>query len=59
MTDVDYVMSVRALKKGDFISDVGSTQLLRVPLDSDASQSQAGPAAAWYSEVRTAGSWKC
>jgi hypothetical protein len=58
MTDVDYVMSVRAVKKGVFIADVGSSQFLRVPLNVDASPSQAGPAAPWYSEVQTAGSWK-
>jgi esterase/lipase superfamily enzyme len=58
MPDIDYVMSVRAVKQGAFVPDVGPTRFLRVPGDVNPSPDQAGPAAAWYAEVQAAGSWR-
>ncbi|HET6473010.1 MAG TPA: alpha/beta hydrolase [Pseudomonadales bacterium] len=60
MSEIDYVMSVRAVKQGAFVADVGSTRFLRVPVTAAVpSPDQAsGPASRWYAEVQAAGAWK-
>lgn len=55
---VDYVMSVRAVRNGGFVADVGPTRFLAVPMDSDPAPGQAIPASAWCKAVQTAGEWK-
>jgi len=55
--DVDYVMSVRAVKNGAFVADVGPTRFLVVPGDADPARGQAIAASTWYKAVQTAGTW--
>jgi esterase/lipase superfamily enzyme len=56
--DVDYVMSVRAVRNGGFVSDVGPTRFLAVPVNSYPAPDQAITASAWCKAVITAGEWK-
>jgi len=53
----DYVMSVRAVSKGAFVPDVGSSRFLVVPDDQDPSPAHAIAANAWYKTVRSASVW--
>jgi esterase/lipase superfamily enzyme len=56
--DVDYVMSVRAVRNGAFVADVGPTRFLAVPVNSYPAPDQAITASAWCKAVTTAGEWK-
>ena len=54
---VDFVMSVRDVRNGQFIAAVGKTRFLQVPVGSSPDPAQAIAAAAWYKAVTTAGEW--
>lgn len=53
----DYVMSVRAVRGGQFVADVGPTRFLLVPTGQGPSPGNAMPASAWYKAVRQASVW--
>jgi esterase/lipase superfamily enzyme len=53
----DYVMSVRAVKGGEFIADVGPSRFLVVPSGQTPSPSHSISASAWYKAVRAASVW--
>ena len=57
-SDVDYVMSVRAVRNGAFVADVGPTRFLAVPVGSYPAPDQSMAASAWCKAVQTAGEWK-
>ena len=57
MGDVDYVLSVRAVSGGAFVSDVGATRFLQVPAGAGVSPDQTIGASAWYNAVQTAAAW--
>ncbi len=57
MPAVDYVMSVRAVSKGKFVADIGTTRFLGVLDGVDPDPTQAITAAAWYKAVTDAGKW--
>ncbi len=54
----DFVMSVRAVRNGKFIPDVGPTKFLYVPEQQSPSPSHAKAASVWYKAVRSASVWK-
>ncbi|MGH8041324.1 MAG: alpha/beta hydrolase [Rudaea sp.] len=58
MADIDYVMSVRAVRSGTFVSDVGPTRFLQVPAGSDPAPDQSISATVWYKAVQSAAEWK-
>ncbi len=53
----DYLMSVRAVRSGEFVADVGPTKFLIVPPDQSPAPTNAIPAAAWYKAVRADAVW--
>lgn len=55
--DVDYVLSVRAVKNGAFVANIGISRFLVVPSDADPAPSQSITASTWYKSVQMAGSW--
>ncbi|HAO33845.1 MAG TPA: alpha/beta hydrolase [Candidatus Competibacter sp.] len=54
----DYVLSVRAVRNGAFIADVGPSKFLVVPDEEVPTPAQAITQAAWYKAVRTAAAWR-
>ena len=56
--DDDFVMSVRAVVKGQFVAESGDSIFLQVPAGALPSPAQKVPAKAWYKAVQTAGEWK-
>src|SRR5690348_670492 len=54
----DFVMSVRAVKKGEFVAETGNSSFLQVPADAVPDPNQAIPAKAWYKAVQTAAEWR-
>lgn len=54
---VDFVMSVRDVRKGQFVAEVGQTRFLQVPDGANADPAQAIKAGDWYKAVTTAGEW--
>ena len=58
MSDVDFVMSVRAVVKGQFVAESGDSTFLQVPAGALPSPGQKVAAKAWYKAVQTAGEWK-
>lgn len=54
----DYVLTVRAIKKGQFVADVGSSRFLIVPPGKNPAPEHAIPAKSWYAQVRTDAEWK-
>ena len=55
----DYVLSVRAVRNGAFVADVGPSKFLVVPPgQSSLAPSQAITQAAWYKAVRAAAVWQ-
>ena len=57
MTDVDYVMSVRGVRSGVFVPEVGTTRFLQVPAGAGPAPDQAISASAWYKAVQAAAIW--
>jgi hypothetical protein len=53
----DYFMSVRAVRNGEFVADIGPTKFLIIPAGQTPSPSQTISATAWYKAVRTAAAW--
>jgi esterase/lipase superfamily enzyme len=53
----DYLMSVRAVRSGQFVADVGPTKFLIVPSDQSPSPTNAISSAAWYKAVRADSVW--
>lgn len=53
----DYLMSVRAVRSGEFVADVGPTKFLIVPPNQAPSPSNAISASAWYKAVLGAAVW--
>jgi esterase/lipase superfamily enzyme len=53
----DYVMSVRAVRNGAFVAEVGPSKFLEVPDGLDPSPSHAITANAWYKTVRISSVW--
>ena len=53
----DYLMSVRAVRSGEFVADVGPTKFLIVPPGQLPSPSNAISASAWYKAVRADAVW--
>lgn len=54
----DYVLSVRAVRSGAFVADVGPSKFLVVPPGQSPAPAQAITQAAWYKAVRTAAAWQ-
>lgn len=54
----DYVLSVRAVRNGAFVADVGPSKFLVVPPGQSPAPSQAITPAAWYKAVRAAAVWQ-
>jgi esterase/lipase superfamily enzyme len=54
----DYVMSVRAVRSGRFIADIGPTRFLMVPQGEDPVPGDAVAAGGWYKAVRTQALWQ-
>ena len=55
----DYVLSVRAVRNGAFVADVGPSKFLVVPPDQETpTAAHAITQAAWYKLVRTAAAWQ-
>ena len=54
----DYVLSVRAVRSGAFVADVGPSKFLAVPADQSPAPAQAITQAAWYKAVRAAAVWQ-
>jgi esterase/lipase superfamily enzyme len=54
----DYVMSVRAVRSGRFIADVGPARFLMVPAGEDPVPGDAVAATGWYKTVRTQSLWQ-
>ena len=54
----DYVLSVRAVRSGAFVADVGPSKFLVVPADQSPAPAQAITQAAWYKAVRAAAVWQ-
>ena len=54
----DYVLSVRAVRNGAFVADVGPSKFLVVPPGQSPAPSQAITQAAWYKAVRAAAVWQ-
>lgn len=54
----DYVLSVRAVRSGAFVAEVGPSKFLAVPPDQSPAPSQAITQAAWYKAVRAAAAWQ-
>ena len=53
----DYLMSVRAVRSGEFVADVGPTKFLIVPPGQSPSPTNAITASAWYKAVRADAVW--
>lgn len=54
----DYVLSVRAVRNGAFIADVGPSKFLVVPPGQAPAPAQTITPAAWYQAVRAAAAWQ-
>ncbi len=54
----DYVLSVRAVRNGAFVAEVGSSKFLVVPSGQSPVPSQAISPTAWYKVVRAAAAWQ-
>ncbi|MCW3478555.1 alpha/beta hydrolase [Neisseriaceae bacterium JH1-16] len=54
----DYVMSVRAVRAGRFIADIGPTRFLMVPGGEDPVPGDAVAAGGWYKAVRNQSLWR-
>ncbi|MCU0809185.1 MAG: alpha/beta hydrolase [Candidatus Contendobacter sp.] len=54
----DYVLSVRAVRNGAFVADVGPSKFLVVPPRQSPAPTQAITQSAWYKAVRTAAVWQ-
>lgn len=54
----DYVLSVRAVRNGAFVADVGPSKFLVVPPGQSPAPSQAIAQSAWYKAVRAAAAWQ-
>lgn len=54
----DYVLSVRAVRNGAFVADVGPSKFLVVPPGQAPAPAQAITPAAWYQAVRAAAAWQ-
>ncbi len=54
----DYVLSVRAVRNGAFIADVGPSKFLVVPPEQSPNPTQAITPSAWYKAVRHATVWQ-
>lgn len=54
----DYVLSVRAVRNGAFVADVGPSKFLVVPPGQTPAPAQAIAPAAWYKAVRAAAAWQ-
>lgn len=54
----DYILSVRAVRNGAFVSDVGPSKFLVVPDGQSPTPTQAITPAAWYKLVRSAAAWQ-
>ena len=54
----DYVLSVRAVRNGAFVAEVGPSKFLVVPPGQSLAPSQAITQAAWYKAVRAAAVWQ-
>lgn len=54
----DYVLSVRAVRSGAFVAEVGPSKFLAVPPDQSPAPSQAITQAAWHKAVRAAAAWQ-
>ncbi len=54
----DYVLSVRAVRNGAFVADVGPSKFLVVPPGQTPAPAQAITPAAWYKAVRAAAAWQ-
>ena len=54
----DYVLSVRAVRSGAFVAEVGPSKFLAVPADQSPAPAQAITQAAWYKAVRAAAVWQ-
>ena len=54
----DYVLSVRAVRNGAFVADVGPSKFLVVPPGQAPAPAQAITPAAWYQAVRAAAVWQ-
>jgi len=54
---VDFMMSVRNVRQGRFVAEVGMTRFLEVPDGADPDPKQAIQSAAWYRKVVQAGAW--
>ncbi len=55
---VDYVMSVRDVRRGRFIAEVGATRCLAIPDGSAPDPAQAITPGLWYQAVLAAGGWR-
>lgn len=54
----DYVLSVRAVRNGAFVADVGPSKFLAVPPGQAPVPAQAITQSAWYQAVRAAAAWQ-
>ena len=54
----DYVLSVRAVRNGAFVAEVGPSKFLVVPPGQSPAPSQAITQSAWYKAVRAAAAWQ-
>lgn len=54
----DYVLSVRAVRSGAFVAEVGPSKFLVVPADQSPTPAHAITQAAWYKAVRAAAAWQ-
>ena len=54
----DYVLSVRAVRSGVFVAEVGPSKFLVVPAGQSPTPAHAITQAAWYKVVRAAAAWQ-
>lgn len=54
----DYVLSVRAVRSGAFVAEVGPSKFLVVPAGQSPTPAHAITQAAWYKVVRAAAAWQ-
>ncbi|MFZ1493086.1 MAG: alpha/beta hydrolase [Candidatus Competibacter denitrificans] len=54
----DYVLSVRAVRSGAFVAEVGPSKFLVVPAGQSPTPAHAVTQAAWYKVVRAAAAWQ-
>lgn len=58
MSDIDYVLCVRAVRDGEFVAEVGASRFLEIPEGAAMRPDQSVRAATWYRDVQAAAQWR-